>query len=281
MSEKDSKNNINSQDSTISENLTELEPTPRDVIDYSDNGLSYVGLSFKERFNKRKNAEKAKLSTMTDKQKTRYILDYYKWHFIIFAIAILLIVSFIKIAYNASLPTAITLFVLNNESDAESYSSFPKELEKDYRDYYNLDSHTKVFFDTNVAIDGQTTLPGTTNQTTDYEKINGYVQAQELDIMICDQTALDYYTNQDMSIYPITMILDSETYADTYELFQDDIVMAKDINGDSFPCAINITDTAFAKKFDISYEPIYLCIPGKPKNTEGISQYLKYIYSDK
>ena len=140
MAEKESKNNITSQDSTISENLTELEPTPRDVIDYSDNGLSYVGLSFKERFNKRKNAEKAKLCTMTDKQKTRYILDYYKWHFIIFAIAILLIVSFIKIAYNASLPTAITLFVLNNESDAESYSSFPKELEKDYRDYYKTTS---------------------------------------------------------------------------------------------------------------------------------------------
>ena len=59
------------------------------------------------------------------------------------------------------------------------------------------------------------------------------------------------------------------------------IVTAKDINGDSFPCAINITDTAFAKKFDISYEPVYLCIPGKPKNTEGISQYIKYIYTDK
>lgn len=241
---------------------------------FKESNLELQGLSKKERFNKKKDIEKSKLKEMNFSQKTVYILSYYKWYFIVAATVLVLIISVVEVLYNNSKPTALNCFIINNE---DTYY-IEENLIKGFRDYYDLDLKTNVYVEADLKINKDEDATLTQYNITDYEKIIMYIENSQLDAMICDSEALEYYASTG-ELYSIDQVLDKETYKDIYDFIGDDIASSKDSLGNEYECAIDISNTKLAKDLDISYSPAYICIPGHPKNIEGSANLIRYFYN--
>ncbi len=254
------------------------EDTSDDILDYTDDSLENLSLSRKERFHKKLRLEQAKLKQMSPKKKTAYIITYYKWHFILFAIFVIMLVSGINLVYRNSLPIALNAFILNNDQSLDYKLS--DHMIKDFSDYYSYDNKTRVYIQDGLSISLTEDVQITSNELTDYEKVIIYIQNKELDILITDQAGLDYYSTQG-EIYPIYTTLSTEEYPEIYNIIKDDIVSATAPDGSVYECAIDISNTEFAKKYDLGYESkMYLCIPGLPNNIQRSIDFIKYVYGE-
>ena len=264
----DSQENVND----ILENVENI-----DLIDYSDNNLDTIHLSKKERLKFKLNQEKAKLNQMSPEKRTAYIIDYYKWYFVAFIIFVIVLVSGIKLVYRNSLPVAVTAFILNNDQSLENYE-LPDTITDDFTNYYNLDNKHRVLIEDGFSISLKDDIEVTSNELTDYEKLIIYIENKELDIIITDQEGLDFYATNG-EFYPLASVLDEDEYKDIYDIIGNDITTAIGPDGNPYECAIDISNTQFAKDYDLGYEKIYLCVPGFPENLEGTANFIKYVYN--
>ncbi len=271
---------MRNKDINVTENPEDIEiiseDISEDILDYTDGNLENISLSRKERFQKNFRLEQAKLKQMSPKKKTAYIVTYYKWHFILFAIFVIVLVSGINLIYRNSLPIALNAFILNNDQSIDYNLS--DHIIKDFSDYYDYDNDTRVYIQDGLSISLTEDVQITSTELTDYEKVIIYIQNKELDILITDQDGLDYYSTNG-EIYPLETNLPKEEYEDIYSIIGDDIVSAIAPDESSYECAIDISNTEFAKKYDLGYDgKMYLCIPGLPRDVNRSVDFIKYVY---
>ena len=149
--------------------------------------------------------EREALKNGTPKQKLAYFWYYYKWHVIISAIIIGMLVSFIyqyvnrkDIAFNA---------VLLNASLLDQMSSEQPDFITDFAEKEGIDLNTSdITFDTSIRI-----VEDSMDETsvTSTQKLMVYVAANELDSMITDFDSFQKYANSSL-FYDLRDILTEE-----------------------------------------------------------------------
>ncbi len=133
--------------------------------------------------------QQQKLKGQGFKAVAAYIWDYYKVHFIVAVVAILIIISLVRTLVNNSRPEYINVMVLNATYDL---SAGGEGLEKQLASYAGVDTKTtRLSFDTTSSYAG-TDSPDSGSMAVNL-KILAQFQAQTLDVMIAPQEVIEEY----------------------------------------------------------------------------------------
>lgn len=267
----------------------EEKPKEKDEVD-SEDRLEQSLMSGKERRAKKKKIMKERLAEMSGKDKVKYIIYYYKWHFIITIASILVLGSLAFAIYKNTRPVSISAVVINPESPLDISEKPFKEFAKSK----NLVKGYRLIADTFYNLNLEYSLSND-SATTNNNSFAMLVQDNYYDVMITDRAGLEY-SNYLCILFFMDDIFDQE-FLDRYKDriyyssdFGDPENARKAVNarstdvlaaiGDrSKPLAIDISDTEFAKKLNLGYEDVYLCFPGNSKrNLKKATQLLEYIF---
>ena len=236
-----------------------------------EDNLELSSLTFFERRKEKTRRLKAELSDRTFLKKIDYLLYYYKWRFAISVLLVFLIFYTIVSIYKNSIPIALSFVVVNYNTD--------KELELDYfQDYLtdnNLEKNNRIISDTSVYLDLELFLSKYSSQVsgsiyTEFpiKCFNGYY-----DIILSDEKGVIYCGYQDIAT-PVDVYLEPEYF----NKIKDKLFYAKNIEGEKFPYAINISDTNFAKSLNLGFDDVYLSFPGTSKrNYTNSIRFLDYV----
>ena len=244
--------------------------------DFRENALEMATMTIKERMNYKKELRKKRLSQMDTKEKYSYIINYYKWHIIIAIFAIVCVGYVGRVVYRMSWPTLLELAIVNNENETA-----PTEYITDaYREYYQLDD--KNFIEIYPDLKDITSTEDTTEvglTMSNYQTIGYYNMYDMLDVIICDQEALNLFVSTDDTT-AIDLSMDEELYKQIEEHV---ITMSdpKGIKNDGKPytVALDISDTEFVKECHLSYPEVYLLIPStKYTDNENTLNFIKFVF---
>ena len=68
--------------------------------------------------------------------------------------------------------------------------------------------------------------------------------------------------------------------ADLWDMVKDDVYMAKDENGNSFPAAISLDDSYFHEKTGTQMEEAYFSLINNSTRTDTAFEFLRYLYEE-
>ena len=243
--------------------------------DYKEDALEMATMTFKEKLAYKKELRSKRMATMSSKEKFSYIMNYYKWYFIIGLFAIICLAYTGRIIYRATWPTLLELAIVNN-TDGSNYSEY---IPTAYREYYNLDqkNHIEIYGSLSITATEDTTEVGLT--MTNYQTLGYYNMYDMLDVIICDKEALQLFVSTDD-----TTAIDLSMEEELYKQIEDHVITMSDPkgvknDGNPYTVAIDISDTTFAKECNLSYSEVYLLIPStKYTNNENTIQFIKFIF---
>ncbi len=255
------------------DNIDSTNETSDDV--YKENALEMATMSFKEKMAYKKNLRKKRMADMDPKEKRSYIINYYKWHFIIGLFAIICLAYTGRVIYRATWPTLLELAIVNN-SDTSKYSEY---IPAAYRDYYHLDdkNYIEIYGDLSVSSTEDTTEVGLT--MSNYQTIGYYNMYDMLDVIICDKEALKLFVSTDD-----TTAIDLSMDAELYQQIEDKVITMSDPkgiknDGKPYTVALDISDTDFVQNCNLSYSEVYLLIPStKYTDNENTINFIKFVF---
>ncbi|MCM1497009.1 MAG: hypothetical protein NC124_00920 [Clostridium sp.] len=243
---------------------------------YVEDSLALAGLSFRQKTAYKHNLYKKRIADMNTKEKISYTVFYYKWHFVFFVSLFIIIGWGIRTAYRTTLPTVLSVAILNDPYNHTAADYIPDA----FRQYYQLDQKNffKVYTDLFVSSTEDKEEFGQT--MTDYQKIGYYNMYDMLDAIIGDEEALTLYATSDD-----TTGIDLSMDDSLYQQIKDRVITMSDPNGikndgKPYAAAIDISDTEFVKNCGISYDKVYLMIPStKYTNNQGTIDLIRFIFS--
>lgn len=248
-------------------------PSRADDDSFAADPLLMYDMTFKEKQKYKKDLLFKRLATMEKSEKRKYIIHYYKYHFLVILLAIFCVYGVAHKIYIACLPTELTLMIANE------YDISPSDYITDsFRNYYNLDTKNKIMVGTGYAIQ-DTDIVGT-EESISRQQLYASIKDNDLDALIGNQACLNFVSN-DEDIVPLDEALDSHLY----EQLKNYIVTATDQtkvinNGEPFPAALNIADTEFAQKCGFTNKEIYLMIPiNRSTENEKTIRLIKMIFN--
>lgn len=136
--------------------------------------------------------DKEKLKNMKFRQKVDYIWTYYKFWFLVIALIVIIVGSFIQaqLAYNPDAMTMVTCDVYYEDSEA----TFAK-LNEQFSQYIGLDEGDKepITFDNSISFSQDTD-----SQTASVmiQKFMALIMSGGADLIITTQEGIDYYAGQ-------------------------------------------------------------------------------------
>ena len=212
-------------------------------------------------------SEKEKLKSMSRRDRAWYIWAYYKIHIIGVIIAVLLVCSIIPAIYNSTLTTALYCIYLNSSGETEVN---PAPLEQGFSEYLNLGKKELITTETSyISFD---------DSATDYSyasmaKVTALVASSELDILVSDQAGIDHYAS-------LNGMLDLETSLspDTLALAKDHLYYAENEDGTKYPCAIDLSGTAFAAESSLAQTPPLLGMISNSNRVDTVEKLIHYIF---
>lgn len=141
----------------------------------------------------------------TPKEKLSYFWYYYKWHVIVTATVLIMIVSFVAEQVNKKDPALYAIFLnswANNELSESYIDGFEKQQDIDTSKY-------EVSVDTSMFISQNATDESTYASV---QKLMVFIAAQQVDVLASDVTTMYTYAYQD-NLADLREILDEEEYA--------------------------------------------------------------------
>lgn len=251
-----------------------------------ENRLAKEGLSLKNKLRANHQRCLDNMEGMSKKEKTKYFLYFYRGYIIMGIILLLLAIAIPIHIYNKNKPVAISYAVLNQTS----FYTTSKSSINDYMDYFNYDSRYKAEEYTGIQLRPHRDEPTTEmadNIAIAYqdETSAGYIQFPLLcrdgyiDFVLMDMDAIKCLEGSDLFI-SLEDTLSSDTYHQLLAKYPElKIISIKNADGSTIDFAIDVSDTEFAKGFDISYTEVYLAFP-KTKDTSNTKpkQLIEFIY---
>ncbi|MGN0999177.1 MAG: hypothetical protein ACI4PO_06455 [Faecousia sp.] len=204
--------------------------------------------------------EQKKLSTLSWKQKLEYIWTYYKWWLLMFVLLVYIIVSGVQNAQYQSKQVLVSGIFINTATSEEGYAY----LKDGYREYAGGDEDTRVELIEARSIRFNAEQP-TSIDLNAILNIDAYIASRELDYIIGDQTAVEFYDQQGA-------LLDLGTL-----LSEDQLSRWNPIQSENGTVAIDLTGSSFEKQFELSSQPSYLMVLVNTPRAENCSDFLKYL----
>ena len=227
-------------------------------------------MSLKETLKTEAAQEREKLKQMSFKDKLWYIWEYYKIHMLVGCVILFFLYALGTIFYQKSFTTQLYTIVMNDRSmSAANYD----KLAEDFKIRMGYGKKDKVELDTSLYISF-----GKTTSELDYAslaKVTAIVASQDLDIMIADTAAVDHYAANGGFLN-----LEEALPADVWEMVKDDIYMAKDESGNSFPAAINLDHSHFREKAGTQMDEAYFTLVSNYNRIDTAIEFLRYLYEE-
>ncbi len=211
---------------------------------------------------------KETISKMTFRQKAAYLWTYYKWVPIAAAGVVLLICMVISSVKNSAMTTLYSGAVINHELSAEGeyflsdglFGYLNGETGKD-----RVDMFTTYYNGLSASFDPQADSAAAI-------KINAMVASKELDYVIMDRTAYDYYKEGG-----IFMPLDQLFTPQQLEQMGVRTVAPDPESSITYPVALDISGTAFAEECLQNGQTVYIAFPGNTEHPVDDVTFLQYL----
>lgn len=222
-------------------------------------------MSWKETLKQEGQKERAKLKTMTPKDKVWYIWEYYKIH--IFALIGMCFVIYLigDILYHKTFTSQLSYVIINNFSQDYTLEEF-NEAFKTYMGYGKKDL---------IEADGSLMIRyGDRISEIEYgnmAKVSALVASQDLDIIIGDQLNIDHYTQLDGFLN-----LEEVLPKDLWQKVQPLIYYGKNEAGEEIPCAVDIRGSYFCEKTGVELEPCYAAVIANTERIDTVISWLRF-----
>jgi hypothetical protein len=265
------KNKKKNSESEVAKQVPAENSEPEHVS--GENMLELHNMTRKQRREVRRQSYIENTRDMSNGEKFRYFIDYYKWYIIVPVCCILLIAYLASTIYKNSRPLALSYVVLNvedtdalDESFCEDYSEY-RGLTDDYR----FNSSTGMDIDYDYFKEHEEYI--TTGNSTDYNVLSTQCELNDYDIIISNATGIKYCSTENVIASPKGYL---DSYA--YNALKDYMVEFENSIGTMEYFAIDISGTDFAKELNPGYDDVYLAFPGSTdENKERALRFLEYV----
>lgn len=215
--------------------------------------------------------EKAKLKTMSPKDKIWYIWEYYKFPIIGVLIAVFCTVSIGSAIYQNRFDTALSCVILNGKfyADEPPVDSY---INEGFREYIGLDENTKLDVDYSMS------LTFDESQMSDYSyaemaKITALISAKSLDVMIGNPDTIGHYG--EMGGF---CALDETLPDDLYAAVKDHLFTAvNQETGEEVVCGVYLDSSSFQENTGLELDTPILAIMDNTEHTDASIAFLRYI----
>ncbi len=223
-------------------------------------------MSFFEKAKSFLKSEYEKLKKMSFKDKIWYIAEYYKFHLLFAGVTCFMVFS-ILFSVLTKKETVFHAVIINNP---QTEYTFTEELTEDFRKHMEYDEkvdfsleHLMISSGENAPYDNYMYIM----------KLQTYVGAKELDVILSDKTFIDGYSQQGFFAN-----LEETLPPSLWEKVKDSAVYITDLETEqSFPAAIDISDTAFAKEYEFAGDSLLFSIVTNAPHAENSVAALEYI----
>lgn len=208
---------------------------------------------------------KGELAAMSWKQRMDHLWTYYKWVLGVL-VGVVMIISIVVTAISAKQIDVLFGGMSANldlSDDAQIYLSEDMErflvtkdkqqVQLDMTGFGDLLDPEMAEYNYNSAL-----------------QVIALVSARQLDYIMMDQSALSFFVTQDV-FADLNEVLTTQQL----EKFEGRIVYAEPSEGERYPIALDLRDTAFAA--DSQLEEVYIGFPGNTERAYTASQFLDYL----
>lgn len=211
--------------------------------------------------------KKADLKSMSTKEKISYIWDYYHWPFIIGAAIIIVIVSLV-VQYVSYEEPILNVVMINCNDSVNS-------TDIGYRDFliehgYEVDDHS-------ISLTSTLNFEENNQSTTMYDRqtLTMLLYSGGQDLFLGTGDVYLEYAKQGVLMDLTTVLSES-----TLEKYEDQLIYYTDEeDGTTYPCAIELTDNAWVKKYDY-YDTCYFGIPWQAANLEIATEFAEMLLNE-
>lgn len=211
---------------------------------------------------------KQTMATLSWPEKIDYLWTYYKWVLAVAVLVITVICIIVSCIYHIQLDTLFggTCVNVNLTDEGEAYLS---------EDWFALlggkEGKEEVNLFSTILEDPNSTTNTETNAAAAMSVIV-LIGTQDLDYIIMDQIGADYFV--DRGIFPsLEQVLSEELLAQV----EDWLIYYTDEEGNTYPAAIDISETGFVKNCTVHNGPVYIGFPGNTDRLELSGDFLEYI----
>lgn len=227
-------------------------------------------MSLKETLKNEAREEQAKLKKMSFRDKLWYIWEYYKIHMLIGCVILFFLYALGTIFYQKSFTTQLFFIVMNDRSGSEAdyeglANEFKTRMGYGKKDKVEVDSSLYISFEKSTSQLDYASLA----------KVTAIVASKDLDVLISDSPAVEHYASNGAFLN-----LEEVLPADLWDMVKDDVYMAKDENGNSFPAAISLDDSYFHEKTGTQMEEAYFSLINNSTRTDTAFEFLRYLYEE-
>ncbi len=263
---------VSSQNST--ESSDDKDNTKTASVSPEDN-LELRRMKWAARIKAKRERLKTNTEGMTNCEKFKYYVYYYKWHVILGALAIFCIIAIPTAIYKNSRPVSISYAVVNSPAPEK----INEKLFNKYAAYYNLVDGYQIRNSIYVTLSQE----DYENEFGKEEGDSSYTQFPTLcwnnyfDIIITNETGLNYCSVNGL-IQPIEDRLYDDIYTAIKDKYPKAIVTSLNYDEDPVEYAIDISNTQFAKDLNVGYDKVYVCFPGESEqNIVNVRRFLNYV----
>ena len=227
-------------------------------------------MSLKETLKNEAREEQAKLKKMSFRDKLWYIWEYYKIHMLIGCVILFFLYALGTIFYQKSFTTQLFFIVMNDRSGSEAdyeglANEFKTRMGYGKKDKVEVDSSLYISFEESTSQLDYASLA----------KVTAIVASKDLDVLISDSPAVEHYASNGAFLN-----LEEVLPADLWDMVKDDVYMAKDENGNSFPAAISLDDSYFHEKTGTQMEEAYFSLINNSTRTDTAFEFLRFLYEE-
>lgn len=247
------------------------------VKNNSEDNLELRRMSLKARLHAKAERFRENTADMSTWDKIKYFVYYYKWHVILTALAIFLLIAIPTSIIKNNRPVSISYAVVNSPAPEQ----IKEKLFNEYAEHYNIVKGYQIRNNLYVTLSQK----GYEENIVQQEGNSSYTQFPTLcyndyyDIILTDKAGLEYCTSTSL-VQPLEDRLYDDILTELKEKYPDIIVTSPDYDGKRVEFALDVSNAEFIKELNVGYDKVYVCFPGdSEQNTINIRRFLKYIFS--
>ncbi|MCC8067244.1 MAG: hypothetical protein LIO94_09125 [Clostridiales bacterium] len=203
-------------------------------------------LRLRDRIRNTLREEMRKLRSLSWKDRLVYVWDYYKLQMVIVIAVIAVINIAVTIYKNSQIDTLISIYMVN----CNSYDVDADELTSDFTDYIGgIGQKEEIELDTTIILDDE----DTSNYGMAYQmKFSAVISGQMADVILMDADKYEEYAGWGY-FEDLRDVLSEEQL----EKWEDRLICLENSEGDSVPCALDLTDAAVVEKSGLYSDTVY------------------------
>jgi len=250
---------------------------PKEDLNIEDS-LELSGLTKRERKKILRQRFKDDMAKMDTKGKINHFLTYNIGKLVVTAAVIVGILVTAITIYKNKRPIVLSYAVLNTPN---IYNLNTDMIEDNYMDYYGFTNKQQIVSTTSVTMDLDTYDENYNKNPNAAAYTSFPISCTDnyYDVIISNKKGVECCAAKAL-IHPLNESLTTDLYGImTSDEYKDRILSVANYNGDIVEFAIDISDTNFAKTFNLGYDDVYLCFPGLSEdNLLNVRRVLNFIF---